>query len=67
MDKLLKLRDPAVARAVLDRWLAPGVAADAERVLAEVNTDRLALKATRDGSTRSSRGSRKLYRRSGYR
>jgi hypothetical protein len=91
-DKLHKLRDPAVARAVLDRWLAepavvkrasmqqtiearlaeldaeeasldrqargamrlaaseqPGVADEAERVLAEVNTDRLALKTMRDG------------------
>jgi hypothetical protein len=92
VEKLLKLRDPAVAQAVLARWrdepeakkpasmrdtidrrlaeldaeeasldrqargamrLAaseqPGVAAEAERVLAEVNADRLALKATREG------------------
>lgn len=92
VDKLYKLRDPAVAQAVKDRWLAepalvkrttmrqtiearlgeldreeaaldrqargamrlaaseqPGVAVEAERVLSEVNADRLALQATREG------------------
>jgi DNA invertase Pin-like site-specific DNA recombinase len=92
VDKLAKLRDPAVAQAVLAAWRdepvpkkqrtvresierrladlddeeaaldrqvrgamrlaasdAAGVAAEAERVLAEVNADRLALKTTREG------------------